>query len=281
VNSLWKLTELDAARFSFEVGNFRHGGFDMELRFINRESDFLIFETESGDRARVVIDDSLREAVKRIPQITSSGVSPKDVQSAVRSGKKPEQIAAEFNVPLEAVMPFAAPILDELRFVLQQALTTKVSHGNRMQDFGELVAATYPNPEFEITKPADKWVLTAGTSLKWHFDPKTRVIDPVSPAAQELAKSISSEREMIRVAPPVSQPAVAEAALPPVKDSAPEEPTDSEPAASVHDLVEELRARRAATQIKPASAKGRASLPSWDEIVLGTNSDVDSDQGDL
>jgi len=248
----------------------------MELKFINRESDFLIFETDAGERARVVIDDALREAVKRVPQITSSGVSPKDVQSAIRSGKKPEQIAAEFNVPLEAVMPFAAPILDELRFILQQALTTKVSHGNRMQDFGELVSATYPNPEFEITKPADKWVLTAGSSLKWHFDPKTRVIDPVSPAAQELAKSVASEREMIRVAPPVAPPAQpATTVIPEIAE------VSEEPAASVHDLVEELRARRAATQIKPASAKGRASLPSWDEIVLGTSSDIDSDQGDL
>lgn len=245
----------------------------MELRFINRESDFLFFETESGDKVRVLIDDALREAVKRVPQITSSGVSPKDVQAAVRAGKKPAEIAAEFNVPVEAVMPFAAPILDELRFVLQQALTTKVSHGNRMQEFGELVSATYPNSEFEITKPADKWILTAGTSLKWHFDPKTRIIDPVSQAAQELAKSVSSEREMIRVAPPAPVEVVSAVPEPEVDSPA--------PAASVHDLVEELRARRAATQIKPASAKGRASLPSWDEIVLGTSSDVDSDQGDL
>lgn len=248
----------------------------MELRFITRESDFLILETESGERARVLIDESLKEAVKRVPQIASSGVSPKDVQSAIRTGKTPQEVAQQLNVPIEAVLPFAAPILDELRFVLQQALTTKVSNGSKMQEFGELVSLTYPNPDFEITKPADKWVLTAGSSLKWHFDPKTRLIDPISPAAQELAKSISSEREMIRVAPPVAPqtPVAAE-------ETASE--AEPEPAASVHDLVEELRARRAAAtnQIKPASAKGRASLPSWDEIVLGTSSDIESDQGDL
>jgi hypothetical protein len=247
----------------------------MELRFITRESDFLILETESGERARVLIDESLKEAVKRVPQIASSGVSPKDVQSAIRSGKTPQEVAQQLNVPIEAVLPFAAPILDELRFVLKQALTTKVSNGSKMQEFGELVAQTYPNPDFEVTKPADKWILTAGNSLKWHFDPKTRLIDPVSPAAQELAKSISSEREMIRVAPPLVQETQV---APQVTPSA-----EPEPAASVHDLVEELRARRAAAtnQIKPASAKGRASLPSWDEIVLGTSSDVEPDQGDL
>jgi hypothetical protein len=54
----------------------------------------------------------------------------------------------------------------------------------------------------------------------------------------------------------------------------------SEPSASVHDLVEELRSRRnAQAEIKPQTAKGRASLPSWDEIVLGTsNLDPDADQ---
>ena len=80
---------------------------------------------------------------------------------------------------------------------------------------------------------------------------------------------------MIRVAPPAPP-------VQPLAEITPEpEEVSAEPAASVHDLVEELRARRAATQIKPASAKGRASLPSWDEIVLGTSSDVDPNQGDL
>jgi SpoVK/Ycf46/Vps4 family AAA+-type ATPase len=50
--------------------------------------------------------------------------------------------------------------------------------------------------------------------------------------------------------------------------------------ASVHDLVQELRSRREQNtqELKPHSAKGRAALPSWDEIVLGTGSlDTDSD----
>ena len=48
--------------------------------------------------------------------------------------------------------------------------------------------------------------------------------------------------------------------------------------ASVHSLVEELRSRRKQDEIKPATAKGRASLPSWDEIVLGaTKSESDTD----
>jgi hypothetical protein len=41
------------------------------------------------------------------------------------------------------------------------------------------------------------------------------------------------------------------------------------PAASVLDLVAERKLREEGESTKPASAKGRASLPSWDEIVLG------------
>jgi hypothetical protein len=56
-----------------------------------------------------------------------------------------------------------------------------------------------------------------------------------------------------------------------------EEAEDESQEASVHDLVEELRSRRNKEPIKPATAKGRASLPSWDEIVLGTsNSESES-----
>ena len=46
--------------------------------------------------------------------------------------------------------------------------------------------------------------------------------------------------------------------------------------ASVLDLVAQLRQRRT-EEPKPTSAKGRTSLPSWDEIVSETNSDSDSD----
>jgi hypothetical protein len=41
------------------------------------------------------------------------------------------------------------------------------------------------------------------------------------------------------------------------------------PAASVLDLVAQRKLREETGVAKPASSKGRASLPSWDEIVLG------------
>jgi hypothetical protein len=237
----------------------------MELRFVSRESDYLVFETSDGQRLRAVLDDSLKDAVRKNNQTQSSSISPREVQDAIRAGETVAEIANRFGVTREEVEPFAAPILDELRFVLQSALNTSLSAGDRMRSFEDLVLKTYPSAEFSIRKTDGAWVIHAGNSLSWSFDPKSRLLEPISTAAKELSKSFSTEREII----PSPKPVI----------TAPEPVVEEQgQGASVHDLVQELRARRNPEEIRPASAKGRASLPSWDEIVLGTTSlESDSD----
>ena len=252
----------------------------MELRFVNREGDSLVFETADGQRLTATIDDAIREALKRVNPEVSRSVSPKEVQTAIRSGESVGDLAARLGVPEEVIEPFASPILDELRFVLQTALAVSLSAGSRMRSFEELVQEVYPGSTFTIRKDGDNWVLNSGNSLKWHFDPKQRVLEPVSESAKDFAKTIGAEREVVRQTVRPVHPAAVEPAMPKeqIADTSSEA---NQPSASVHDLVQELRARRAPEEIKPASAKGRASLPSWDEIVLGTGkSDVETDQRD-
>ena len=110
----------------------------MELRFVNRESDFLVFETSEGEKLRALVDDQLRDAVRNSQQITNSGISPREVQNRIRAGEKVEAIAEALGVPTSTIEPFAAPILDELNYVLEAALSTEVNDGNKM---GEMVAA--------------------------------------------------------------------------------------------------------------------------------------------
>jgi len=250
----------------------------MELRFVNREGETLVFETIDGQRLRAELDDVLREAVRRTNLPVSQGVSPREVQAAIRSGESLAALAARLGVPEDTIEPFASPILDELRFVLQTALTTMLSSNDRMRSFRDLVDAVYPAAEFAIRKEDNQWILESGNSLKWTFDPKSRLIEPISAAAKELAKSFNSDREVIRPAKPVVEPRVVQA----VQEVEPEPEEPENQGASVHDLVQELRARRNPEEIKPASAKGRASLPSWDEIVLGTGGlDPDANERDL
>jgi hypothetical protein len=255
----------------------------MELRFVNREGDALVFETIDGQRLRAELDDSLREAVRRTNLPTSQGVSPREVQAAIRSGESLAAVASRLGVPEDAIEPFASPILDELRFVLQTALTTMLSSNDRMRSFRDLVDAVYPAAEFAVRKDENQWILESGNSLKWSFDPKSRLIEPISAAAKELAKSFNTDREVVRPARTAPEPLRPVQPTQTIPEAIAEEPVAAtEPqGASVHDLVQELRARRNPEEIKPASAKGRASLPSWDEIVLGTGGlDADANERD-
>lgn len=227
----------------------------MELRFLNRESDFLLFETSDGQRLRALVDDQLREAIRNTKQLGSSGISPKEVQDRIRQGESIDDVATDLGVPVATIEPFAAPIIDELNYVLEAALATEVSDGNKMVPFSQLISEESPGASFTIQRQDDKWVVTVSGSKKmqWHFDNKSRHLEPLDPTATSVAR-VHANRDIVTA----------------TIETVPE-PEESGSEASVHDLVEELRSRRSKEPIKPATAKGRASLPSWDEIVLGTS----------
>lgn len=237
----------------------------MELRFVARESDYLLLESEDGTGHRVLIDDSLRDAVRNTQEIVSSGIVPKDVQQKLRSGITVAEVAAEYGVTEAAIEPFAAPILDEIRYVIQSALATLISDGQHMKSLQEVVLRSQPDTEFSAHRGEEGWVLTANGahSYTWRYDPRAKLLEPVSESAQKLS-SMSGVREVVTRTVPAkpSAPAAAE------HDSEKADPQR----ASVHDLVEELRQRRGKPEeLRPSSAKGRASLPSWDEIVSGAH----------
>ena len=244
----------------------------MELRFVARQSDYLLLEAEDGSSHRLLIEEQLRDALKNTQEIRSSGIVPKDVQSQLRSGKTVSEVAAMLGVTETAIEPFAAPILDEIRYVLQSALSTLVSDGQNMRTLEALVLHSQPGSEFTAQRNDLGWVVSArgAHTYTWSYDPRSKVLEATSEAAKKLG-SLHSARDVITQTVPARaeerRPAAEE-----VEVSAEEEPAAG---ASVHDLVQELRTRRAARteELKPSSAKGRASLPSWDEIVSGAHLD--------
>ncbi len=134
-----------------------------------------------------------------------------------------------------------------------------------------MVLASDPAATFKAIKSDLGWEIVAkgANTYSWLFDPRSRVIEPNSESARKIGKA-NNLRDSIFTAP--------------VKEEVHEFETKVEPAetagASVHDLVQELRSRREQTaqELKPQTAKGRAALPSWDEIVLGAGSlESDSD----
>jgi hypothetical protein len=179
------------------------------------------------------------------------------------------EVAANLGVPESAVEPFALPILDEIRFVLDAALNTTLPDGPTMKRFEDMVLASDPSASFKAIKSDLGWEIIAKGSgtYSWLFDLRSRVIEPNSESARKIGKANSVRDSIFTAAIPVQEV---------IEEVEPAQPEG----ASVHDLVQELRSRREQNtqELKPHSAKGRAALPSWDEIVLGTGSlDTDSD----
>jgi uncharacterized protein (DUF433 family) len=246
----------------------------MELRFVARQSDYLLVEAEDGSSHRLLIEDQLRDAIRNTQEIKTSGIVPKDVQNKLRSGMSVEEVAAELGVTESAIEPFAAPILDEIRYVLQSALSTKVSDGQSMRMLEDLVRHSQPESKFSAHRSDQGWVISAlgSHSYTWTYDPRSKLLEPISEAAKKLG-SLHSARDVVTQTVPVRSepsPSIVREAPPAV-----EEEPETEQSASVHDLVQELRSRRSSKpeELKPSSAKGRAALPSWDEIVSGAHLD--------
>lgn len=243
----------------------------MELRFVARDAEIITLESDHGQRYQLPISDELREAIRANPKVQDSNFSPREIQNLIRSGKSLEEVASTLEVTVAAIEPFAAPILDELRFVLDAALSTQVPVGSTMQSFRELIQDQHPSAEFKAAKIDGVWIISATDEeeLSWTFDPKTRHLEPANQAAGNLTRQHASRDIIAATAKsrPIQEPEVEQNPEPENLESA-----------SVHSLVDELRSRRNQETAKPATAKGRASLPSWDEIVLGaSNSESDTD----
>lgn len=250
----------------------------MELRFISRDGDRLVFEAPDGTRHSALLEEDLKAAIRGNAAGTARvEISPKEIQSRLRHGESVDDLASEMGVPVSNLEPFAAPVLDELRYLLDSALATPIADGNHMTEFGQVLERDHAGSKSRIYRQEDQWILevSGNTVMHWRFDPKNRHLEPLDNSATNLTL-LHSNRDLVT------------ATLPPVAEPAPVYTEDryekqEEHTASVLDLVEELRARRAMQEqptIKPAPAKGRTSLPSWDEIVLGTTSESDSDQRD-
>jgi hypothetical protein len=240
-----------------------HKGAMMELRFVSREGDAIVFETSDGKRMSAVLDDQLRDAVRQNTQLSQVSISPKDIQQRVRAGNSVAEIAQELDVSESTIEPFAAPIIDEMNYILQSALDSEVPDGSSMKRFEDLITAENPGCSFSLHRKDDTWMVRASgqKEMLWSFETKSRHLEPADSQAQSVART-HANRDIVTATMPIVN----------------EEDEPEEKGASVHDLVEELRSRRKQEPIRPAPAKGRASLPSWDEIVLGTtHSDSESE----
>jgi hypothetical protein len=233
-----------------------------DIRLVGNDGEYLNLETQGGDKYRLVLDDSLRSAVKRdlSVQLDSIAISPREIQDAVRAGSTAEEVSEQNSVPLDYVQKFALTVVDEIGHIIASAQSVRIAvEADRYSDasqveFGEVIAERISSlGGSDISWSAAKhdglpWQVSVSyqsnagaASARWSFDQRKLVLSPEN----ELAIKISAGEVSASSASPKLRPLdeVFENTqvidLTPEVTQAPPAPSDS-PALRVVSSIEEL-----------------------------------------
>jgi len=96
---------------------------------LSEDGTTLVLISSSGEEYAVRVDTRLRAALRgenaRLGQLEmkmDSALRPRDIQSRIRAGESPEDVADAAKTTVEAIMPYAGPVLAERAHVAQTAL---------------------------------------------------------------------------------------------------------------------------------------------------------------
>ena len=206
------------------------------LRFVTlvEESNQLLVETIDGsEQFTLYVDAALRDAAQadlpRLPApprptptpqvVVEAPISPREIQVRVRAGESPDALATSFGMPLDRVMRFAAPVLDERQRITDEARrararrTAAEGSESKVVQFGEAVDARFRAHGIEADtvswnarrRDDGEWLVVAewlgGEATHeavWLFSRAARSVTPIDDTAADLL----SDRPIRPVAPP-------------------------------------------------------------------------------
>ena len=174
-----------------------------------------------GEKFELAIDDRLRAAARgdsrRLTQIDGdTELPPRVIQSRIRAGETPEQVAAASGTRVERIMRFAHPVIQERARVAEQAREARVrlSEGPAgvalqqfMTDRLRLIDSDLESVTWDAYKSDDgTWQVTgawragdkSGTT-RWSFDLPSRTVAPSDAATTDFAEGT----RLVRVVPDV------------------------------------------------------------------------------
>lgn len=203
-----------------------------QVRFVRQgdEADHVVLETLDGDEQFVLlVDTALRDAARAdLPRLNKgpqppAPIGPREIQTRVRAGEDPDDIAAENDMTLERVMRFAAPVIEERARIAGEAKRGRArkdgeglpvhfgvavderfaAHGiepeavrwdaRRGEDHQWIVSATWPAADGlgDSTSSIER-------TAEWHFALSGRLVTPID----ETATDLLSDRPIRPIVPP-------------------------------------------------------------------------------
>jgi len=277
---------------------------DVRLVGVTDDGTRLVLAVPGGERFSLLVDHRVRSAISgdyhgnQLALDGESRLRPRDIQSRIRSGQSPEQVAVDAGVPVEHVLRFAGPILHEREHMAQQAAAAGVArdeHGAVLL-LGELVGERLEErgvPRSVLAWDAwrrddGRWEVrleySAGETTRsalWVYDPTRRTVT----ADDDEARWLLSEEPTATVTPlrpgessgPRPVPMVSGTDIPDdvaevigLIDSSASAPGGEQPGPVAPEGPDPTEEPARPSRKSARAAKKRATVPSWDEILFGS-----------
>jgi hypothetical protein len=182
------------------------------VRFVALADDgqSLVLRDEAGRILTLALDETVTAALRRETAATQGqlsiemepALSPRDIQSKIRSGESAEEVARRANVPLDKVLRFAGPVLQERAAVAQMARHTRLRTSEDGAQLGTVVDARLSGHGVDTDavvwdayrKDDGTWRVTASwpsgkatAHAYWDLDRPRTVVSPGDDMAQYLS----------------------------------------------------------------------------------------------
>ncbi|GAA5027133.1 septation protein SepH [Microbacterium fluvii] len=190
-----------------------------QLKVIGTEDDVLVLANESGERFSLALDDVLRIELRKARREregtpATSAVSPREIQSHIRSGLSAPEVAELLGARVEDVVRYEGPILAEREHIVGLALAVPVLLGTDLEHdvhptFGaavraKLAEAAATSERWTSWKEQNGWIVKleftsaeVDHDARWSFDPRRSTLSPLNSDAIQLSRQGSLPEGLI------------------------------------------------------------------------------------
>jgi hypothetical protein len=205
------------------------------VRFValSEDGQAFVLADEVGRLLALPIDDRVHTAL-RVDRDLGSGsatmtveatpLAPRDIQARIRSGESAEEVARVAGVPVDRVLRYAGPVLQERAMLAQHARRTKLKSSDKGATLAEVVDGRLSQHGIDTEKISwdayrredGTWRITATwpsgkatAQAVWELDKARQVVAPHDDMAQYLCTERATPQALGQEPPAPERPALA------------------------------------------------------------------------